>query len=699
MSQTPPAAQRSPLEALLPFWQQVSYVLIGAGVALALIPAVNILKYEHNNLPLCFWGGALALTFLAAGVVHFTAPRGRTAEADVDTLRLLLLSVLAVSGFVTAVFGLVLPFVQYRAQLAGGLVEWRKNADLLTWCLAAFVGGLVLMFVGLTLGRTYERTQAGLRRLMYGYNAVLTALLLLVILAIANVLCYSPVYPFSKARVPVDWTASAMYTLQPATKNLIASIDKPVKVYVMMPSNSSVSEQSITLLQNCRALNERIAWESVSPQLNQDRYEELATKYQVADYGILVLYGDDPAVQSEVIPVQDLVKVTDRDPMGRPTKSQYTGENAVFKALSYLSQGKARAKVYFTQGNGELDFNDRTGTRKDQGLGQFIEQLSKSNYDLLPLPFDKNALADKKEVPDDADVVVVAGPRLTMPPEGVEALRTYMRKPHGPDKKKGKLIVMLDVVKRNDGTMAPTGLEGLLREFGVSAGNNHILSLAVESDPGHLPVVTNPGSSNPVARAYFTESQQTLFHFFDARTLTAQPAGPEAEGNFTAEELALAFPQFGVWAEEDLNAAATPSALADQLRRDAAKQKQKLSRRPLCVAVAVTESNSAGLPPGHPGMTKDKTPRMVVFGDASWVSNKVAANTNIGAAHADLFLSCLAWLRERPEVGETIATKDRDTYALGLQPGAVNRLERLPTFLMLIGVVTLGGGVWVVRRR
>src|SRR5262249_20772625 len=154
-------------------WQVVAGVMVFIGVAMSAIPILNVFKYEFNNPPLCVWAGAVALTFIVAGIIHFATgqPRNRPVAgmSDLDNLRMLLPCVLRLAGLFTALFGLVLPFVHYRHLLSGGLEAWRKNADKLTWCLAAFMGGLVLMFIGLTMGRAYERTQAGLRRLMYGY--------------------------------------------------------------------------------------------------------------------------------------------------------------------------------------------------------------------------------------------------------------------------------------------------------------------------------------------------------------------------------------------------------------------------------------------------------------------------------------------------------------------------------------------------
>jgi hypothetical protein len=57
----------------------------------------------------------------------------------------------------------------------------------------------------------------------------------------------------------------------------------------------------------------------------------------------------------------------------------------------------------------------------------------------------------------------------------------------------------------------------------------------------------------------------------------------------------------------------------------------------------------------------------------------------------------LSWLRERPNnIG--VDAKKRETYALS--PAAdLSRMFWIPSILMVVGVIGLGAGVWVVRRR
>jgi hypothetical protein len=113
----------------------------------------------------------------------------------------------------------------------------------------------------------------------------------------------------------------------------------------------------------------------------------------------------------------------------------------------------------------------------------------------------------------------------------------------------------------------------------------------------------------------------------------------------------------------------------------------------------VSESKNAAPPiPGHEGLRGESQPRLVVFGDATWVSNQAIAGRN-GRDNYDLFASCVNWLRERPDVGaQPIPDKTREEYKLPPDASLV-RLVITPILMLLMTVICLGTGVWIVRRR
>ena len=88
---------------------------------------------------------------------------------------------------------------------------------------------------------------------------------------------------------------------------------------------------------------------------------------------------------------------------------------------------------------------------------------------------------------------------------------------------------------------------------------------------------------------------------------------------------------------------------------------------------------------------------MVVFGDASWISNRLLQQATPN--NFNLFASSLSWLVERADIGTRIPPTQHDLYQLKAPPNSGMRLLLLPGLLMMLGVLALGVGVWVVRRR
>ena len=451
--------------------------LLIVGAALAAIPIVCGVRYGWGALgspPL--GGGAVGRGPGGRGGVPAAAAAPDLSEADL--VRLVLLVLGGVAGFLTALLGLVLPFTRYRLLFAGGLAEWSKNQGVV-WCLVAAVfGGLALMFVSLLLARSMERSSLLMRRLLYGYNAFSSSFLLLAVLLLVNAFCYSRLPLFGAMNQSYDWTASGVYTLSPATQSQLAALKEPVKVIVMMPGGSDVRSALITMLQNCEAVTPLLTWQTLSPEImDPEERAALRAKYDVPQDmdGMLVIYGTEPKTAFTFVKESELY--TDQssgNPMEPPSskrKFTFKGEAALTAALDYLSEGKSKPVVYFTQGEGELSFSAEPGEDQTQGaMNELIEDLGRGNYDLRPLKLGP----ETKEVPADATIVVLARPRTPFSEAAIGALRAFLKGSNG---KRGKLIALLNWVKPP--AVEDAGLDGLLAEYDVRLGHDRILSLGI----------------------------------------------------------------------------------------------------------------------------------------------------------------------------------------------------------------------------
>jgi hypothetical protein len=682
--------------------QNITYVLFGLAVALTSIPITNVARYGWQSLAVFLWGAALALFVFGVGLRHLVMQSGGNRREEADRLRFTVLLVLGGVGFLTALLGLLLPFsappfsvTDYRDIFAGGVRKWREreNAFALTRCGAALLGGLVLMFLGLLQARAFERTRANLRRLLYGYNAVLTSLLLVLILGLVNLLPYSGVRPFSYANEAIDWTRTGIHTLHPATKSVLTDLKQPVKVYLLGSSGERIVYEMRTLLDKCRAIDPQLSWEQLSRDRNRGALQELIDKYQIPDSeGVLVVYGTEPNTVHDFIKSSDLFesKMTE-DPSQRFI---FKGESALLNSLTFLSSGKSKAVVYFTQGSGELDFKETRADRLDVGIGALVEDLNRANYQAREL----TVTPDTDKVPDDADIVVVARPREEMPAKFLTALRDYLKGTKRKDNKKGKLMVLFDVVQRGGkGSLVRTGLEALVGEYGVRVGDNRVINPSNAREPLLVEVIANPLGKNPIARAFSNEAEGwTPFVFYGARTVDPASANPQNPAPAPTETLIIAHPTRRYLIDSELNA--SPTGLVAELRRMSPEQaRDKLTSQPPSLAVAVTEGKAPPPIPNHEFMAQEGQPRLIVFGDASWASN--ALEQQVAPFHFNLFVSCLSWLAERADIGTRVPPTQHDLYRIKAAPGSGWRIILLPSALMILGVLGLGIGVWVVRRR
>jgi hypothetical protein len=604
-------------------------------------------------------------------------------------------------GVVLLLVGVVLAG-NWWTYITGGIEEWHKHGwNILLIELCVF-GGLALMFGVLQLVRSEERASASTRRMLYGYNAVLASLLLVTVLAHVNVLSYIQfsVWPFRYLNAlhgTYDWTQSTIFTLNPQSKELLEKLQKPVKVYVMLPLRDEfVSREVRTLMDNCRAVNNKIEVESLSPDLDQTRILELSKKYQIPEReGMLVVYGTEPDEKYEFIRYNDIFSIKEPGFQNPNEKRsiQFTGESALITKLEFLQGGKEKSVVYFTQDDGELDLNNQFD---EHGVGTLKGRLERLNYEVKPL---KLGTANP-EVPDDAAVVVVAlDARRTLPfsDASLKALRDYM-KPSDPKKKKGKLIILFDVIKNPDGSMEQTGLEKLVQEFGVQVGNERLVSANPRlRDPLDVLVLADPNGHNPAVAVYRENGYSFPMH--EVRTVEASHT-PGASPEYQVETILLAHPQSFMWKEANLNTDVVTEVQGLRKRDRLDELQKKISQEPLPVAVAVSEqgpaaAEDAGDP--HAFMHRgEQQPRMIVFGDATWVDNKHMGD----AGEFDLFTGSLAWLRERPDIGK-LEPKERKPFFV--KSGNAEQLSwymfYLPAILVMVGIVGLGANIWVVRRR
>src|SRR5205085_844077 len=154
--------------------------------------------------------------------------------------------------------------------------------------------------------------------------------------------------------------------------------------------------------QYARHAGGKFTWRGVDP----DREPGLARRYGVESYGTIVLETKE---RSE--------KVTDAE------------EEKLTNGLVKLTRQGKRV-IYVVQGHGE---HELTNTDRP-GFSEAKTAMERANYDVKPL-----VLARAAQIPDDAAVVVLAGPRTQLLPPELGTLDAYLGRG-------GKLLAMADPV-------------------------------------------------------------------------------------------------------------------------------------------------------------------------------------------------------------------------------------------------------------
>jgi hypothetical protein len=694
------AARQRPLSIAL-------LVLAALFAALALTQLILQVRSKSGNVPIGAWAAALSLLWLFGGL-YLTFEQGSAQRPGLEgRFRLLALGLGGVAGLLTFLLGLWLPLGPWSVYFVPGdvakatsaplLKVWRENWWRIAVCGLSILGGLGMMFASLQLARSVERASAGMRRLLYGYNAALTGLLLLAILGLLNVLSYVHLWPFTLFGQQLDWTPGQIHTLSEHSINVLQKeVDGDVEFVVLMPFNTIIAKELESLFNNMREYKSRISVVHYSPDASKTEYHRALAKYgnviekasfqevEAGLVGIVVVYRKDSKEDVQFVPYRQLLDEdnppTQRNEEKAKPRFIFKGESQLILALQKLADKKP-AKIVFTRGHGEPGSAEGRRERADSSLSELKRMLSaRGNYEFKEITLGPDGVEGGKGF-EEAEVVVVARPTEVFAPKALDALRQYI-KPIGTSKK-GKLIVLLSTEVRGT-KMLQTGLEGLLREFNVEVSDKRLLS----ASPRPEMVLVTPDPSSPLGGIL-----RVYLGFRNARQVDAAQAGTPG----VKVDRLLVTTDFPVWEEPNLTASGS-DLLAKYAQTEFPEDQRPRSKVP--VAVAVSESNPrSDLPPGHVPVDKG-VPRLVVFGDNSWLANEAISRQ--GSGGADLFANCLSWLRGKAVLGRSdIEDKERNLFTLKDKTTSedVSRLTWLPLALILISVVGLGGGIWVARRR
>ncbi|HWU41926.1 MAG TPA: GldG family protein [Bdellovibrio sp.] len=228
---------------------------------------------------------------------------------------------------------------------------------------------------------------------------------------------------------------------------------------------------------------------------NRRLFRELIKKYQDAS----------PKIQLDFVEVNerpDLAKeygvdkgsgVVFLDYKGRRNRIEKIDEQEFTSALVKVTRTKDK-NIYFVVGHGEKNLEE---AKEGLGLNALKVMLENNRYIVKTLP-----LIQAPKVPDDADVVIVAGPVQNFQETEIIALENYL-------KRGGSLFLALE--SQNN-----VGLEKLVKKVGLEMQDNYVMNVVetvlgrgVAQGPTAAPIFS---STNQITKG-FGQSEFTLFRF------------------------------------------------------------------------------------------------------------------------------------------------------------------------------------------
>ena len=439
------------------------------------------------------------------------------------------------------------------------------------------LGGLACMLV--YMGSQWREVGSffGRRQARQGTLAASSVLIVLAILTAIN-------YIGKQQNKRWDLTAAKQFSLSDQTRNVLVKLDAPLHVMVFVQEQEFPGYQD--RLKEYEYVSKNVTTEYVDP----DKKQTIARQNQVTQYGTIVINYKGRTERVTANTEQDIT-------------------NGIIKAVS----GQQR-KIYFTQGHGE---KDPTSTERE-GYSGVADLLKRENYAV-----EKTVLAQQGAVPDDASIVVVAGPQQDFFPPEIDALKKYLEK-------QGKLLLQLDPPDRPDSPPL-TNLIALAHDWGFDVGNNLVVDI---SGMGQL---FGASEGMPVVADYpphaITERFNVMTVFPLARSVVPVEGGVNSH---TPQILLNTSPRS--WAEANIK-----GIFSQQPTKMVPAEGDKPGPVSLGAAVSATATPADPSKPPDPNEPPKPETRLVVYGDSDF-----GANAYLGfSGNKDLFMNTLGWLSQQ----------------------------------------------------
>ncbi|MEY2681430.1 MAG: hypothetical protein RL661_1661 [Pseudomonadota bacterium] len=422
-----------------------------------------------------------------------------------------------------------------------------------------------------------------------------------------------------------DWTASHRHTLSEASLKVLDLVKAPVSITAYARENQQVREPIRDLVDRYSRYKRDLSLQFVNPDTQPEKVRQMGIQVD----GELVIEYE-----------------------GRSEKIQEAGETSLTNALQRLATAEERT-IVFIEGHG-----DRSPLGKaNHDLQQFADELKRKGFTIAAAN-----LATTPLIPDNTDVLVIAGPRTNLLPGEVKLIEDYLNKG-------GNLWWLGDPGELH-------GLEPLAKQLGL----RFLPGVVVDASTQLL------GIDDPTFALVSDYPPHTITQGFQQMTMFPSAAALDQMEKSDFEKEPLLATLARSWTEL--------GPIEGKIAYDAAKGERQ---GPLDLGYAITRPITPE--PSDKDVEHDKsaarTPseqRIVVVGDGDFLSNTYLGN----GGNLELGINMVQWL-SRGDALINIPAKIAPDRKLQLSAFASGTIA--VGFLFVLPVLLIGIGAWVWFKR
>ena len=443
-------------------------------------------------------------------------------------------------------------------------------------------------------------------------------------------------------------SAHTKIELFPRTVSLLRSLTNQVKVTLYYDTNEELYQTVADLLGEYRLVNPKITVTTVDYKRDSPVAQQVKAKYNLfapTDKNLIIFDCDGKVkvVDGNALAQYVLEQVpNEKEREFRRKPTAFLGESAFTMALLAVTSPKP-LKACFLQGHDEHQID--SGDDQD-GYLKFVSILHQNYIQVEPL-----SLLGTNIVPPDCNLLVIAGPRQTIPDQELVKIEKYLIQG-------GRMLALLNCYPMLSPGNKDTGLEKLLATWGVDVGHN------VVKDPDNTLSKEDVIVSTFGKHAIVNSLLGSGLYLTMPRSVGQLKGRSQAADAPRVDELAFSGPR--------------ASAIGDRVHKP-----------PFPLMVAVEKGAIKDV------ITERGATRMVIVGDSLFLANHQIDSL----ANRDFASDAVNWLLERTQLLAGLGPRLVDEHTLVMTKTQLHQAQ----WVLLAGlpgsVLFLGGLVWLRRRK